>query len=436
MSSRHLRSPSNPNKLPTKQMNGTLPGHYVHQQPLHYQCIRYWVRWLLPMLFVAVISSYTTYMIIYQGPGPQHVSSAADLKRAADHMPHVLDLNELQQGKMEQAWAAVAGAVDPTKELQSASAATTAAADAAAKAATTVVAAATQVAKEPQPQVQRAQPAQPAAVHPPLAPTDAATRWAKATRRRMTVAVVNEAPYHLEIVAGFLHILGQLPVEVTWYQAGQQVPGYSPVQLQEMQGFTQMLGYLPRMKPSNSTPDPVDFAIFISPEYFEKQTKAFLDAAKPITAVMLGHNGMNRALQRLQPLHPRTHFAALAPHVAAAMRNVLHIHTHWMMATYPFTSPKPCLATSPDAATCLHGFSIQGNFESQRRNYTRLWQQVSGAHAQGLLPTKPPVRPFHLHLLGRGDVANLRMPADVKNDTTVHFNLRFPQYYDQVRTAP
>lgn len=67
--------------------------------------------------------------------------------------------------------------------------------------------------------------------------------------------------------------------------------------------------------------------------------QAFLEAAKPLTVVMLGHNGMNRALQRLQKLHPRIHFAALAPHVAASMRNVLHIHTHWMMATHPFVSP-------------------------------------------------------------------------------------------------
>lgn len=57
---------------------------------------------------------------------------------------------------------------------------------------------------------------------------------------------------------------------------------------------------------------------------------------------------------------------------------------------------------------------------------------MSDGHAQGILPTQLPVRPLHLHLLGRGDVANLRMPADIKNDTTVHFNLRFPQYYDQV----
>lgn len=268
MSSRSVRSPSNPTKWLTKQMNGTLPGHYVHQQPLHHQWIRYWVRWLLPMLFVAVMSSYSTYMIIHQGPGVQHTRSAAGPAPAAD-MVHLLDLKDLEQGKMEQSWAAVAGAVDPAKQLQTA--ATAAAADAAGKAAPAVVAAAAQSAKAPQPQ--QSQHAQPAGAHPPLASTDAATQWAKAARRRMTVAIVNEAPYHLEIVAGFLHIFSQLPVEVTWYQAGQDVPGYSPVQLQEMQGFTQMLGYLPRMKPSNSTPDPVDFAVFISPEYFEKQTK-------------------------------------------------------------------------------------------------------------------------------------------------------------------
>lgn len=209
------------------------------------------------MLFVAVLSSYTTYMIIYQVPLTQYVRHAADLTSAASHRPGALDLNALEQGKLDQAWAAVAGAVDPANEIK---------ANAAKPA--TVVAASARTTAAP-----KAAAPQPASNHPPLAPTDAATRWAKATGRRMTVAVINEAPYHLEIVAGFLHVLGQLPVDVTWYQAGQDVPGYTPVQLQEMQGFTQMLGYLPRMKPSNSTPDPVDFAVFISPEYFEKQTK-------------------------------------------------------------------------------------------------------------------------------------------------------------------
>lgn len=67
-------------------------------------------------------------------------------------------------------------------------------------------------------------------------------------------------------------------------------------------------------------------------------TQAFLQAAKPITAVVLAHNGMNRALQHIQAFHPRLHFAALSPHVAAAARHALKIHTHWVLPTFTFAS--------------------------------------------------------------------------------------------------
>lgn len=96
------------------------------------------------------------------------------------------------------------------------------------------------------------------------------------------------------------------------------------------------------------------------------------------------------------------------------------------------TAQTPCSLTSPAAATCLDGFSIQGNFESARRNYTRLWAQMAAARAAGSIPTSPPVKPFHLHLVGRGDVKTLGIPPSVANMTTVHFNLRFPEYYEQV----
>ena len=64
--------------------------------------------------------------------------------------------------------------------------------------------------------------------------------------------------------------------------------------------------------------------------------QAFLDKAKPTSAVMLVHNGGNRAIQRLQALHPKLYFAALGPHVAATVRSALRVNTHWMMATWPF----------------------------------------------------------------------------------------------------
>lgn len=75
--------------------------------------------------------------------------------------------------------------------------------------------------------------------------------------------------------------------------------------------------------------------------------QAFLDAAKPVTAVVLAHNGMNQALQQIQALHPRLHFAALSPHVAAAARHALHIHTHWLLPTFTFTGKVSSLIDDP-----------------------------------------------------------------------------------------
>lgn len=93
---------------------------------------------------------------------------------------------------------------------------------------------------------------------------------------------------------------------------------------------------------------------------------------------------------------------------------------------------KPCSAQSSDASSCLNGFSIQGNFEAARRNYTALWGQMSQAQAAGTVPTSPPARPFHLNLVGRGNIHTLGMPPELANLTTVHFNLRFPEYYSTV----
>lgn len=64
--------------------------------------------------------------------------------------------------------------------------------------------------------------------------------------------------------------------------------------------------------------------------------QAFLQAGKPVTAAVLVHNGMNRAIQQIQTFHPRLHFAALSPHVAAAARHALKIHANWLLPTFTF----------------------------------------------------------------------------------------------------
>lgn len=90
---------------------------------------------------------------------------------------------------------------------------------------------------------------------------------------------------------------------------------------------------------------------------------------------------------------------------------------------------------SINAVSCLHGFAIQGNFEPQRRNYTRVWDMLRVHIARGHLPTKPPLPPLHLHLVGRGLVDMLNLPEGVKFLTTVHFNERYPEYYERVSNS-
>jgi len=55
------------------------------------------------------------------------------------------------------------------------------------------------------------------------------------------------------------------------------------------------------------------------------------------------------------------------------------------------------------------------------------------SHA-GQLRTQPPAPapPLHLHLVGRGVVGQLKLEEGVRNLTTLHFNQRYPEYYEQV----
>ena len=124
---------------------------------------------------------------------------------------------------------------------------------------------------------------------------------------RPRVAVVNHAPYHLEIVAGWLALLRRADAEVIWYQAGQPAPaggggggggaGFTPEELLESQRFHDLfassddgdggdnggssgsggggaaaLEPFYRLVPADAPPVEVDFALFISPEYYERET--------------------------------------------------------------------------------------------------------------------------------------------------------------------
>ncbi len=95
---------------------------------------------------------------------------------------------------------------------------------------------------------------------------------------RPRIALVNHAPYHLEIVAGMLHLFQDYPCTLVWYQAGQASPGgktYTALELLKTVGFVDLVGGIPDgvLRSTTEPPEPCDFAVFVSPEYFLKETK-------------------------------------------------------------------------------------------------------------------------------------------------------------------
>lgn len=253
--------------LPYAKTNGSHQMHTAqHPTNMRSRCIR-WMRLVVPLLFVAVLSSYTTYLILYQAPRAHNVIEADTT--AGTRQQQVKQQQQLGSYEEPSSTIAAGVAAGVRAGTDAHSAKQPSKADSHGPATT-----AAEATVKPAPAAAAAKPAGTKPQRPPpLAPTDAAERWLQATGRRLRVAIVNEAPYHLEIVAGFLHVLSQLPVDVTWYQAGQNVPAVSAVDLVESVGFSQLLGSMPRMRPATDKPEAVDFAVFVSPEYFERETK-------------------------------------------------------------------------------------------------------------------------------------------------------------------
>lgn len=217
------------------------------------------LRRAMPILFAAVLSSYITYLLLYPGRVSQHAGQqdghpASHVGFHSSGSSSSSKTNQLHSGDSSRGSSASTGSSQAVLE----------------------------------------------GTHR-YAPQDAAFQWVKAAGRCMRVALVNEAPYHLEIVAGLLQVLNTMPVDVTWYQAGQTtVDGtLTPTELIEVTGFTQLLGYLPQMKPDSATASPCDFAILVSPEYFLKETKVLVASTLVTIASTWQHSTAGHAQDEL-----------------------------------------------------------------------------------------------------------------------------------------
>jgi hypothetical protein len=245
----------------------------------------------------------------------------------------------------------------------------------------------------------------------------------------INIAIVNEKSYHLEIVAGFLHTLGQFANTTTLYLHGENRPHHS-----RDYGFLQMIAhwegklkFLPTIPRNLYLEKAYDVAVFISPEYNVEMVKTFLSKSKTKVAVLVVHNADQPTVLELPKVHHNAHVVTLSPHVQKTLKTRTGIDAVWMLPIFPVKPAFPCYIVN--MRTCVSGFAIQGNFDSTRRNYTAIWEgMLNKLHDEKISADER----FMINVIGNGNASSLNVPPNLKNRVHTHVGLGFVSFYDTI----
>lgn len=168
------------------------------------------------------------------------------------------------------------------------------------------------------------------------------------------IAIVNEKAFHLEVLAGFMHILSEYEDSVTVFM--------HPLNFDNRAldfGFVEYLhgfkGHL-RALPAIGVPQ-FDMVIFVSPEYRLNYVREFIQRSKPKVVMCMVHNGDAVDVPELLKVHPNVHLMTLSPHVQRFVAARLNTAVDWMLPLKALPVSKPCKHT--ELPNCLSGFAIQ-----------------------------------------------------------------------------
>jgi hypothetical protein len=233
-------------------------------------------------------------------------------------------------------------------------------------------------------------------------------------------AVINQVHFHLEVVAGAMHVLRgltsldvhvYLPAKVlaaNWYGFASWMRGAPGVVWRQLKEYDGRERY--------------DLAWFLSPEYHIPYVEQVVAAMKPKVTLLYVHNAHmpDEDFARLRKVSEAAGvpFVTLAPHVARYIHNrtagtAAAVDPVWVLPVYPYAAAKPCgMQDMVDATSgkkgapppCLRGFSVQGRIEASRRNYSEVWQQIADyrrGHKQEMMAAGGGgVGSFRLNILG------------------------------------
>lgn len=242
------------------------------------------------------------------------------------------------------------------------------------------------------------------------------------------VAIVNEKAFHLEVLAGFVHILREYEDSTTVYMHQLNFHGRA-----WDFGFLDFLGRTRckvRVLPSVEIPE-FDIVVFVSPEYRVEYVREFIERTQPKLVFFMVHNGDAERLPELATLHSNAHLLTLAPHVAKYVSNRLtgsNTTVNWMLPTKPLVPAQPCDQNS--LRNCLSGFAIQGGFDAKRRNYTQLWQQMDAKIRSS--QEHQDEQKLLVHAVGSGNPTRLEVPATLEQRVVPHINLDFLSFYELI----
>ena len=240
------------------------------------------------------------------------------------------------------------------------------------------------------------------------------------------IAIVSERAFHLEVLAGYIHILEHYAATTTVFMHPLNFPdraldfGFIEFMSDEFTGDVRGL-------PALGMP-PFDVVIFISPEYRVNYAKEFVARAKPQLVILVVHNGDAETVSDLRTVHKNAVLVTLAPHVAKFVSDRLKYQVDWML---PLRALKPInVCNDANLHSCLSGFSIQGNMDSRRRNYTEIWREID-VTINSSATYKDDMR-FGVKVIGSGNPAKLEVPHWLKDRITPHVNLKFVPFYELI----
>eukprot|EP00882_Tetradesmus_deserticola_P011348 GHRQ01012006.1.p1 GENE.GHRQ01012006.1~~GHRQ01012006.1.p1 ORF type:complete len:210 (+),score=43.33 GHRQ01012006.1:43-672(+) len=178
----------------------------------------------------------------------------------------------------------------------------------------------------------------------------------------LKIAIVNQVHFHLEVVAGAMHVLKPLtsgtvtvflPAKVlktNWYGFRNWLADKEGFEWKDSKDYDGTTTY--------------DLVLFISPEYHTSWVAQITEQMKPKVALYYVHNGHipDADFSKLKALSPKFPLLTLSPHVAKNISaRAAPMEPQWLLPIFPYAPASVCSLADVQVIGRLWGKVSDGN---------------------------------------------------------------------------